>query len=266
MYLPERKERTFPLFKRNYEFESIAETGEHKLTTQPIMLSPMREVKAVIFDLDGTLVRSRLDYREMTRRVREILMSEGVHESVLNRQRRIWETIRGGVDSLKALGLSSERVLDAIGRINEALNTIELQSLDTVEPMRGAHEALMLIKDRGLRIGVATRACREYAERSLKTTGLADYVDILLARDEVEHPKPDPRHILQIVDALDASLENTIYIGDTMTDLETAMAANIAFIGFISNDEWAGRLREAGCEIFISDLKEIINIIDCYPD
>ena len=237
MYLPERNERTFPLFKRNYEFESIAETGGHKWTTQPLMLSPMRVMKAVVFDLDGTLVKSRLDYREMTRRVGEILMSEGVPESELNRPRRIWETIRGGVESLKALGLSSDRIKDTIGRINEALNTLELQSLDTVEPMPGAHEALMLIKDRGLRIGVATRACREYAKRSLEITGLADYVDILLARDEVEHPKPDPRHILQIVDALDASPEDTIYIGDTTTDLETARAASIAFLGFINNEQ-----------------------------
>ncbi len=68
------------------------------------------------------------------------------------------------------------------------------------------------------------------------------------------------------MDALDASPEDTIYVGDTTTDLETARAANIAFIGFISNDEWARRMREAGCEIFISDLKEIVNIIDCDPD
>jgi len=222
----------------------------------------MGPISAVIFDLDGTLIRSRHDYREMARRAEAILVNEGVPEEELDEPRKVWQIIRGGLEALGCLGLPSERVKRTLQRINEALNSVELLSLDSVEPVPGAQEALNLIKVRGIRIGIATRAGRPYAERSLEAAGLSGYVDAILARDEVEHPKPDPRHLLQLVGSLGASSERTLYVGDTTTDLTTARAAGIEFVAFAGDGDWVARLREAGCDSFISDIREIVEVID----
>ncbi len=222
----------------------------------------MGSIKAVIFDLDGTLILSNHDYGEMARRAKAILAYEGVPEEKLDEPRKIWHIIRGGLRALEELGIPSERVSRMLRRINEALNSVELLSLDSVEPVPGAQEALNLIKARDIRVGIATRAGRPYAERSLEAAGLSGYVDALLARDEVEHPKPDPRHLLQLVESLDASRESTIYVGDTTTDLTTARAAGIEFIAFAGEGDWVARLREAGCGSFISDIREIVEVID----
>lgn len=222
----------------------------------------MEAIEAVVFDLDGTLIQSRHDYREMSRRVVEILRVEGVPEAELSQPGRVWHVIRSGAESLRELGLPPERRVPTHERITEALNSVELLALDSIAPIPGVFEALQLLEERGVKIGVATRSGGEYAKRSLGITGLAEYVDVSLARDEVEHPKPDPRHLLQIVEVLDVSPEDTIYIGDTTTDLATAKAAGIPFVGFISNEEWAERLKEAGCDAFISDLREIVEIVD----
>ncbi|MDH5200046.1 MAG: HAD family hydrolase, partial [Candidatus Bathyarchaeota archaeon] len=180
----------------------------------------------------------------------------------LDEPRKVWQIIRGGLEALGGLGLSSERVKWTLQRINEALNSVELLSLDSVESVPGAQEALNLIKARGIRIGIATRAGKPYAERSLEAAGLTKYIDAILARDEVEHPKPDPRHLLQLVGSLGASRESTLYIGDTTTDLTTARAAGIEFVAFAGDGDWVARLREAGCGSFISDIREIVEIID----
>jgi HAD superfamily hydrolase (TIGR01509 family) len=222
----------------------------------------MRAVEAVVFDLDGTLVRSELDYGEMARRVKQILIVEGVPESELDEPRKIWPVIRGGEEPLKELGLSTERVKPVLGLINEALNAVEALSLENVEPMPGALETLRCLRERGLRIGVATRGGSPYARRSLELTGLTELVDVVLARDEVDHPKPDPRHLLQVIRALNASPQGVIYIGDTTTDLSTAKEAGIAFIGYAGNENWAKRMREAGCRTFVSDLLEIVKIVE----
>lgn len=219
-------------------------------------------ISAVIFDLDGTLIRSRHDYREMARRAEAILVDEGVPEEELDEPRKVWQIIRGGLEALGDLGLPSERVKWTMQRINKALNSVELLSLDSVEPVPGAQEALKLIKARGIRIGIATRAGRPYAERSLEAADLSGYVVALLARDEVEHPKPDPRHLLQLVGSLGASRESTLYVGDTTTDLTTARAAGIEFVAFAGDGDWVARLREAGCNSFISDISEIVEVID----
>ena len=219
-------------------------------------------VSAVIFDLDGTLIRSKHDYHEMARRVEAILADEGVPENKLDEPRKVWQIIRGGLDALGGLGMPSERVKRMLQRMNEALNSVELLSLDSVEPVPGAQETLKLIIARGIRIGIATRAGRPYAERSLEAAGLSGYVDALLARDDVEHPKPDPRHLLQLVRSLGASRESTLYVGDTTTDLMTARAAGIEFVAFAGDGDWVARLREAGCGSFISDIREIVEVVD----
>lgn len=222
----------------------------------------MRAVEAVVFDLDGTLVRSELDYGEMARRVKEILITEGAPEEELDEPRKIWPIIRGGDGALKELGLSTKRVKPTLKLINEALNAVEALSLEKVEPMSGALETLRCLRARGLRIGVATRGGSQYAKRSLELTGLTEFVDVVLARDEVEHPKPDPRHLLQVVRALNATPQRVIYVGDTTTDLSTAKEAGIAFIGYAGDEEWAKRMREAGCRAFVSDLLEIVKIVE----
>jgi phosphoglycolate phosphatase-like HAD superfamily hydrolase len=98
--------------------------------------------------------------------------------------------------------------------------------------------------------------------RSGRRGRLSGYVDALLARDEVEHPKPDPRHLLQLVGSLGASRESTLYVGDTTTDLTTARAAGIEFVAFAGDGDWVARLREAGCSSFISDFREIVEVVD----
>jgi len=60
---------------------------------------------------------------------------------------------------------------------------------------------------------------------------------------------------------LGATPSVVVYVGDTTTDLETAEKAGIAFIGFLRDGEWGRRLKEAGCEILIDDLRKLVDFI-----
>lgn len=221
----------------------------------------MRAAEAVVFDLDGTLIQSRIDYGEMRRRAVEILVEAGAAAEELEQSRRVWEVVMGGERMLEEMGLPPKIRRQTMRRITEALNAVELEAVETVEPTPYAHEALEDLRGLGLGIGVATRSCNASATRSLERAALAGYVDVLLARDDVEHPKPDPRHLLKVVEALGASPSRVVYVGDTTTDHKTAKEAGIAFIGYLRNDEWGRRLREAGCETLIDDLRRVADII-----
>lgn len=224
------------------------------------MPSPKR-YEAVIFDLDGTLIQSKIDYGEMRKRVMEIISETGVSTESLSESRRIWEIIQGSDRALEEVGVSRDTRDIILRKINDALNEIELRALDTVEQTKNAEKTLRALRSAGLKIGVATRSCKEYALSSLKKTGLEIYVDAILARDEVEHPKPDPRHLTQVANALRCPLNRIVYVGDTTTDLSTAQAAGVTFVGFLRNDEWDMRLREAGCKIIVGDLLELIDLV-----
>lgn len=217
-------------------------------------------VKAVIFDLDGTLIQSKIDYEEMRRRVIEIILATGVSTENLSQSRRIWEIIQGSEKALEEIGLTRDVRDLTLRKINAALNEVELKALETVELTRNAKETLRSLRLGGFKIGIATRGCKAYALNSLEKTGLTELVDEMLARDDVEHPKPDPRHLLKVMEALGCPSDRVLYIGDTTTDLSTARAAHVAFVGFLRNDEWGKRLREAGCQVLIDDLNMLVGI------
>ena len=220
------------------------------------------KLEAVIFDLDNTLVDSRHDYREMSRRLREVFEERGLWQEDPENPRKIWQIVRGGIEGIRELGLSEDESRELMDDVNDALTAAELSALDTAKPMPNAVETLDALKKMGLKVGIATRSGAAYAKRCVEKTGLAPFVDAMLARDEVDSPKPSPDHLLEVVDLLESTPEKVVYIGDSTTDLTTARAAGITFLGFWWSDERATRMKEAGCRDFVRDLKEILDFIE----
>jgi phosphoglycolate phosphatase len=221
----------------------------------------MAQVKGVVFDLDGTLIASNHDYNEMARRVKLILDEARVPTNALSQQGRIWEIIQGGVRSLQELGLPPTRIKDILESIDEVLNEVEVSSVGSVELKPGATDLLAHLKEMGTKIGIATRSCGEYARRSIEASRLSEYFDVVLARDEVEFPKPDPRHLLQVLDELGVSPQDSVFVGDTETDQRTARAAGITFIGIPSSENWKKRMEGKKCSVLVSSLSEITEMI-----
>ena len=219
-------------------------------------------LKAVVFDLDGTLVDSKIDYERMAGMIRVVLSESGVPEERLTDRRKIYQIIRGGDKVLTELGVAHTDRMQIAREMEHIMNQVELDGAHLSKPMRNAGETLKALKRCGLGIGIATRGCREYAAESMRLTGIHGYVDKCLARDDVPYPKPDPRHLLDVVTHLGAGPGDVFYVGDTSTDLETANAANVAFIGYKRDEEWGKRLIDAGCKRMVDDLIDLVGIAE----
>jgi len=216
-------------------------------------------IRAVIFDLDGTLIHSTIDYRKMVSGVSEILRSHGVE--VDSSQRRIWEITQRGEEMLMEMGCEPSQWEEIMRNITEVLNAVEMENIDKITVIEDARETLESLKGMGLKIGIATRSCNAYTREILRRTGMGNFVDVLLARDDTPHPKPDPRHLLQVIEALRVPPDKTLFIGDTTTDLRTAKEAGVIFIGFPTRPEWAERFRQEGCETLLKSLKQLLDLL-----
>jgi phosphoglycolate phosphatase len=148
-----------------------------------------------------------------------------------------------------------------LDEITEALNIVEVSSLDTIEIMPGVVDQLKCLRRNGIKIGIATRSCQEYAEKSLDITKLSRFIDVMLARDQVEYPKPDERHLLEVIASIGTSPEKVVYIGDTITDLLSSRDANITFIGFSGNESSKQRMMDLGANYLINSLDELPMIL-----
>ncbi len=220
----------------------------------------MSPIQAIVFDLDGTLMESRIDYETMSNKIRDLLRSKGMTEALEDR-RKIFQVIRGNEETLLQYGLPESSIQETLIEMNLIMNSIELQALKTIALKPYAEITLMALQNDGYKLGIATRSHREYALRSLDKYHLRDYFHGIMGRDDVPYPKPDPRHLIETIKLIGSQPETTLYIGDTTTDLVTAKAANVEFLGYWRNDEWAMRLIDGGCTKIIKDLREIIDIV-----
>ncbi|MCW4020129.1 MAG: HAD family phosphatase, partial [Candidatus Bathyarchaeota archaeon] len=151
-------------------------------------------MKAVIFDLDGTLINSAIDFKKIKSWVIGYLQSVGVTHGLLNAGMLNFKIISIAVEHLRTKGFSEERIKRVLGKVSKIMNQVELESLKGATLVEGVPETLKALKARGLKLGVITRSCRECAEKILAQFGLRGFFDAIVARDDVENSKPNPEH------------------------------------------------------------------------
>jgi phosphoglycolate phosphatase len=216
--------------------------------------------KAVVFDLDGTLVESHIDYETMGEQIKTLLAEMGMKTHIEDR-RKAYQVIRGGAETLLEYGLPKENLDTTLYELNNIMNNIELQAIPTMLLKSNAIETLRELQTKNYRIGIATRSHGEYATQVLKKFNLTSYFHGVIGRDETPYPKPDPRHLLSTIELIKAKPEETLYIGDTTTDLTTSLAAKVNFVGYWRDEEWAQRLINGGCKQVIKDLYDLVEIV-----
>ena len=195
-------------------------------------------MKAVIFDLDGTLINSAIPFKKMKRLVIRYLEDAGVTHGLLNDEMLNSEITSLAAEDLKVRGFPERYIKRVLSGVSDLMNRIEIESLDAASLIDGVPEALRLLKERGFRIGLLTRSCREYAEKILRRFNIRGYFDAILARDDVEYPKPNPTHALELLKLLNVSARDAVFIGDHLSDIECAVKSGMKFILF-RRDNWA---------------------------
>ena len=85
-------------------------------------------------------------------------------------------------------------------------------------------------KEKSIICAVCTNKREDLAIKLLKDVKLYKYFDFVAGADTFEYRKPDPRHLTNILDILEIDKRNTIMLGDSETDANTAKAANIHFV------------------------------------
>lgn len=215
-------------------------------------------LKAVIFDLDGTLINSAIPFKKMKTRIIKYLEDAGVTPGLLNEEMLNFEITRKAVDDLKSKGFSEKYIKKTLDEVSNLMNEVELESSDDASLIPGVPETLKALKDQGLKLGLMTRSCRKYAEKILGKFGLRRYFDVILARDDIENPKPDPSHAIELLKLLNVSAEETLFIGDHWSDAECAKSSGLKFVLFRRDENSHVEKSEFSK---IRNIKEILRII-----
>jgi phosphoglycolate phosphatase len=169
-------------------------------------------VDTVLFDFDGTLVETQLDFDRMRR---DVLALAADYET----------DPPGGTYILEVIAHTRRQLIARDGQAAEAfvrqadhiLKDIEMEGADRARPLPGVEETLERLRDQGIGIAIVTRNCRPAVDRVLSRFSLPN--DLVLTRDDVARVKPDPAHLLQAVDYLGSRAELALMVGDHPMDI-----------------------------------------------
>lgn len=188
-------------------------------------------VEAVLFDLDGTLVETHIDFPAMKAAMLALAASEGMDTESLQPLDILSIVRRATAHVSTRLGPNSAAAFRAEAFAH--LETLEITGCSTPIDIPGAAEWTAALRDAGIVIGVVTRNCRTVSLELLDRFEIA--YDALLSRDDVQLTKPDPSHLWVALDKLDVAPGNSIMVGDHWMDVEAGITAGCAAtIGILS--------------------------------
>jgi phosphoglycolate phosphatase len=184
--------------------------------------SKIAPVRALIFDLDGTLIDSK---RDLIRSVNAMLREMG-------RQELAEETISGyighGAPQLVARALGGDAAEDQRKHaLQFFLGYYEEHKMDTTCAYPGVLETLAQLQRKHLPMAVLTNKPARISVRILTALGLANYFRAIYGGNSFETKKPDPLGANTILGEFGAAPEETVVIGDSEVDIQTARNAGM---------------------------------------
>ena len=217
-------------------------------------------IKAVIFDVDGTLVDS-VD-----------LHARAWQEAFAHFGRRFdFERVRyqigKGGDQLMPVFLSEEELEEFGEELEEHRGRLfKREYLPRVEAFPAVRELFQRVKSEGLNIALASSAKGEELQAYKKLAHIEDLVEEETSADDAEKSKPHPDIFEAALERLkDVSPSEAVVIGDTPYDAEAAGKAGIKAVGLLCGGFPEQDLRAAGCVRIYRDAAHLLAEYDSSP-
>ncbi|MEM0156955.1 MAG: HAD-IA family hydrolase [Thermoplasmataceae archaeon] len=176
-------------------------------------------IRAVLFDMDGTLLDSEtLSERATNYGFREILGREVTAE-----------------EHSQLIGRPVKKILsqwfpDKGETIYDTGRMYFMSRLSSVETYPGIRQVLEKLS-RSYSIGVVTSSHRSDAQNLLTVSGLLSYIRLYVGQEDTEYQKPDPEPLILALKRLGVSSDEALYVGDQPYDIIAAHEAGMAAAG-----------------------------------
>ena len=212
--------------------------------------------EAAILDVDGTLVDSNYQHTIAWGRA---LRSEGVAVPLW----RIHRHIGMGGDQLVAAVAGREVEERAGDSVRAAEGELYTELIDEVRPFPGARELVAMLRDRGLRVVLASSAKEAEVDRYLDMLEAREIAHAWTTSADVERTKPAPDLVRAALELADT--EDAVMVGDTVWDIEAAGRAGVPALGVLTGGFAEAELTGAGAIAVYESVAELADELDRTP-
>lgn len=191
--------------------------------------------KAVCFDMDGTLLDTKVNYVKIADLAFDEMIAVGVPEGVINRNDGLKFNLESGIDYLKSESRMGD-VFNIAAKVAKIANEVELETVGLSKTFECSLEVLQKIHSKGLKTGLLTRGCREYAVTACRICGIISEIDEIVARDDypIEEAKPSGKAMEHMAAKLGVRPSEILFLGDHLFDYQCAQEAGADFLPVLS--------------------------------
>lgn len=222
----------------------------------------MNTLKGIIFDLDGTLIHTTINFTVMKERMISFLEENGIPEGCLTPKQTTVVIIATCEEILREEGRAEVEIDEVHRKLEKIMNRGELEAIKDVSEVDGVRNALQELREAGYKLAVLTRSHHAYAVEALRKIGTIDLFDVILGRGETPKPKPYREALEHTATLLGLDPVETIFVGDNHIDATSAVNAEVPFIGVKTGRRgdlsWDGRFPEVLLES-VTDLPAYLN-------
>ena len=209
-------------------------------------------LKAILFDMDGTLSNTLTDL--------EVALNYTLKKLSLplRSSKEVLSFVGNGIDALVMRGLGEENMDKFEVALPIFKDYYKDHLTDYTRPYDGVDEVIDTLKEMGIKVGIVSNKLQAPLEEIVKSFW-GDKIDAVCGITDFYPSKPHPDMVHICLSRMGAKLEEAIYVGDSLVDVETAKNASAKFVacswGFCTKE----KLIEAGANDIIDEPKEVLN-------
>lgn len=203
--------------------------------------------KCVIFDVDGTILDTE---KSILKSLQKVLRDEG--KDYTSDKLRFALGIPGK-EALKKLNIND------VERVQSKWSKTVLEYSREVTVFQGVKEIIKRLSENPISTGIVTSKTKQELIDEFDPFGLSHFFDCTISASDTENHKPHPDPLLLCLKKLNADKDETVYIGDSIYDMQSAKSAGLEFALAL----WGSKTTKGfeSADYILNKPKDILDII-----
>ena len=218
---------------------------------------PLRDLKATIFDFDGTLAILNIDFSSMRERIFDLMKHYGIREEMI-REHYALEVIDEVYQTLyKKNSYSAEAFYQEAHQI---LHQVEMRAAEKGNLIQGTKSTLESLRAKSIKVGIITRNCEDAVRKVFPD--INHFCDVFVPRNSIRKVKPHPDHLTHVLNSLKISGEDAVMIGDHIIDIQAGKKVGMKTIGVLTGRTKREEFEMAGADYILREASEVCTLLE----
>jgi phosphoglycolate phosphatase len=219
-------------------------------------------IKAVIFDLDGTIASFNIDYMAARAEIIGLLTEQGLPSSLLSLKEGVFDMLKKAKKHMENSGNEENEFLELKKKAISIVERYESEAARKTSLLPNVLKTLKTLREMKLKLAICTTNGEKSTNHILKRFHITHFFEAVITRESVSAVKPDPAHLEAALKALNIRPEEAIVVGDSARDMECAQKLNVLAVGVTTGISSQEALTIAGANYLASSSADIPTLVE----